>query len=121
MDDDIIREFIKYEITNDMWSTLSERFGGMSVTKLRSLTIKFDNYKKRPEHNMKKHLRQMSNMISELKNVDHTLTNKQQLQVIIRSLPQSWEHMKMHLTHNENIKTLEDCDAQKSGGPLITH
>ena len=42
MDDEIMREFRKYEITKDMWSTLSERFGGTSITKLRSLTIKFD-------------------------------------------------------------------------------
>ena len=104
-----------------MWSALSERFGGMSITKLRSLIIKFDTYKKCPEHNMKKNLRQMSNMISELKNVGHTLTNKQQVQVVICSLPQIWEHMKMHLIYNENIKTLEDCDAQKFEGPLITH
>ena len=58
---------------------------------------------------MKKHLRQMSNMISKLKDAGHTLTNEQQVQVVIRSLPQNWEHMKMHLTHNENIKTLEDA------------
>ena len=58
---------------------------------------------------MKKHLRQMSNMISKLKDAGHTLTNEQQVQAVIRSLPQNWEHMKMHLTHNENIKTLEDA------------
>ena len=108
MDNDIIRELRKYEITKDMWSTLSERFGGMCITKLRSLTIKFDTYKKRPKHNMKKHFRQMSNMISELKDAGHTLTDEQQVQVVIHSLPQSKEHMKMHLIHNETIKTLED-------------
>ena len=48
-------------------------------------------------------------MISELKDAGHTLTDEQRVQVMIRSLPQSWEHMKMHLTHNENIKTLEDA------------
>ena len=89
MDDDIIREFKKYKITKDMWSALSERFGGMSITKLRSLTIKFDTYKKCLEHNMKKHLRQMSNMISELKDAGHTLTDEQQVQAVIHSLLQS--------------------------------
>ena len=82
-----MREFRKYEITKDMWSTLSERFGGTSLTKLRSFNIKFDIYKKSPEHNMKKHLRNMSNMISELKDAGHTLTDEQQVQVVIRSLP----------------------------------
>ena len=89
MDDDIMREFRKYEITKDMWSILSKRFGGTSITKLKSLTIKFDTYRKRPKHNMKKHLRQMSNMISELKDAGHTLTDKQQVQALICSLPQS--------------------------------
>ena len=109
MDDDIMREFKKYEITKGMWFTLSKRFAGTSITKIRSLTIQFDTYKKRYEHNMKKHLRQMSNMISEHKEVGHTLTDEQQVQAMICSLPQSWEHIKMHLTHNENIKTLEDA------------
>ena len=81
----------------------------MSITKLISLTIKFDTYKKHPEHIMKKHLRHMSNMITELKNAGHTLTDEQQVQAVVRSLPHSWEHMKIHLTHNENIKTLEDA------------
>ena len=58
---------------------------------------------------MKKHLRQMSNMISELKHAGHTLTDEEKVQVVIRSLPQNWEHIKMHLTYNENIRTLEDA------------
>ena len=89
MDHDIMREFRKYEITKAMWSTLFKRFGGTSITKPRSLTIKFDFYKKRLENNMKKHLRQMSNMISELKDAGHTLTDEPQVQVVIRSLPQN--------------------------------
>ena len=89
IDGDIMREFRKYEITKDMWSVLFEKFDGTSITKLRSFTIKFDTYKKRPEHNMKKHLMQMSNMISELKNASHTLIDEQQVQAMIRLLPQS--------------------------------
>ena len=104
-----MREFRKYEITKDMWFALSKRFGGTSITKQRSLTIKFDTYKKRPGNNLKKHLRQLSNMISELKDACHTLTYEQQVQAVILSLPQNWEHVEMHLTHNENIKTLEDA------------
>ena len=91
MDDDIMREFRKYEITKDMCSALSERFGGMSLTKLRSLTIKFDTYKKHLEQNMKKHLRNMSNMISELKDESHTLTNEQKVHAVICLLPNNWE------------------------------
>ena len=39
----------------------------------------------------------------------HTLIDEQKVQVVIHSLPQSWEHMKMHFTHNEGIKTLKDA------------
>ena len=104
--DDIMREFRKYESAKDMWCTLFERFGSSFIIKLRSLTIKFDIYKKRPEHTMKKHLRHMLNMISELKHVGHTLIDEQQVQAVICSLSQSWEHVKMHLTHHESITTL---------------
>ena len=51
----------------------------------------------------------MSNMISELKDVGHILTDEQQVQAIIRFLQNSWEHMRMHLIHNESIKTMEDA------------
>ena len=90
------------------WYILKAKFRGTFITKLKSLTIKFDTYKKHPEHTMKKQLRHMLNMITELKDAGHTLIDEQQVQAIIRSLPHSWEHMKMHLTHNANIRTLED-------------
>ena len=43
-----MREFQKYEIVKDIWFVLSKRFGGTSITKLRSFTIKFDTYKECP-------------------------------------------------------------------------
>ena len=57
---------------------------------------------------MKKHLGETSNKIYKLKSVGHVLTDKQQIQALICSLPHSQEHMKMHLTHNENIQTMVD-------------
>ena len=57
---------------------------------------------------MKKHLRHMSNLIVELKDAGHVLTDEQQIQAVICSLPHTWDNMKMHLTHNEGIKTLSD-------------
>ena len=50
----------------------------------------------------------MSNMISELKGAGHELIDKQQVQVVIRSLPYAWEHLRINLTHNDNIKTFDD-------------
>ena len=48
-------------------------------------------------------------MICELKDVSHVSTDKQQVQVVICCLLYSWEYMKMHLTHNENIKMMDDA------------
>ena len=109
MDDDIAKQFKRYENAMELWNALREKFGGVSLTKLRSLTIKFDTYKKRPDHTMKKHLREMSNMISELNDAGHVLTEEQKIQAVIRSLPNSWEHMRMHLTHSKNIRNFEDA------------
>ena len=109
MDDDIAKQFKRFENAMELWNALREKFGGVSLTKLRSLTIKFDTYKKRPDHTMKKHLREMSNMISELNDAGHVLTEEQKIQAVIRSLPNSWEHMRMHLTHSKNIRNFEDA------------
>jgi len=50
----------------------------------------------------------MSNMISELRGVEHEMTDEQQVQPVIRSLPSNWEHMCVNLIHNDNIKTFDD-------------
>ena len=63
-------------MVKDMWSTLKTKFDGTSITKLKSFTIKFDTYKKKSKHIMKKHLREMSTMTCELKDGGHVLINK---------------------------------------------
>ena len=57
---------------------------------------------------MRQHLTVMSNMISELWGVVHEMIDEQQVQAIIHSLPSNWEHMRVNLTHNDNIKTFDD-------------
>ncbi|XP_031276066.1 uncharacterized protein LOC116134512 [Pistacia vera] len=109
MDNDLMKKYREYELAKDMWSALATKFGGTSIAKLQPLTIKFDTYKKKPEHTMRVHVRHLSNMISQLRDASHVLTNEQQVQAIIRLFPQNWEHMKIHLTHNEGIKNLEDA------------
>jgi len=91
-----------------MWEVLAARFGHTSVTKLRQLTIRFYSYKKLHGQTMKQHRRKMLNIINELKDTGHVLIDEQQMQAVIRSLPQSWKHIKMYLTHNENIKIFEN-------------
>ena len=57
---------------------------------------------------MTEHLRAMSSMIRDLKAAGNVLTDEQQVQAVIRSLPDSWVHMKQIMTHNENIKNFSD-------------
>ena len=47
-------------------------------------------------------------MISELRVAGHEMLNEQQVQAMIHSLPSHWEHMRVNLTHNDNIKTFDD-------------
>ena len=79
MENDVIREYRKYDVAMELWAALKERFGGTSLVKFRKLTIRFDTYKKRPKHNMRQHFREMSNMMSELKEAGHELTNEASL------------------------------------------
>ena len=51
----------------------------------------------------------MSNMISELADAGHVLKDEQQVRAVIHSLPNSWDHMKVQLNHNENIKAFDDA------------
>ena len=50
----------------------------------------------------------MSNMINDLKGVEHEMTDEQQVQVVILSLPSNWEHICVNFTHNDNIKIFND-------------
>ena len=77
MDNDVMHEYRKYHIAIELWVALKQRFN--DIAKFRKLTIRFDTYKKRPKNNMSQHLREMSNMISELNEAGHELTNEQQV------------------------------------------
>lgn len=49
----------------------------------------------------------MTNMISELKEVDKLMIDAQQIQVVIHSLPNTWEQMKIKTNHSEGLNTFE--------------
>ena len=57
---------------------------------------------------MSRHLTVMSNMINELKDDGHEMTNAQKVQVVICSLPSNWEYVHANLTYNDNIKIFDD-------------
>ncbi|GAV73343.1 UBN2_2 domain-containing protein, partial [Cephalotus follicularis] len=72
------------------------------------LVLKFEMYKKEPKNSMTEHLRIMSAMIKDLKNAKVALSDEQQVQAVIRSLPNSWVNRRQILTHTENIKNFAD-------------
>ncbi|KAF5469104.1 hypothetical protein F2P56_013200 [Juglans regia] len=108
MHNDLMCEFEIYDTAKSMWEALKLKFGETSATRLRGLIMRFDSYKMRSDHIMKQHLRAMSTMIRELKSAGNNLTDEQQAQAVILSLPNSWENMSQNLTHNENIKDFDD-------------
>lgn len=87
-----------------MWMTLKYNFGVTSTTKLRILTTKFDNYKL-PQTTMRQHLSEMGNLICDLNNAGHVLSDKQQVQAVIRSFT---IHGSIWRSHNDNIWTFVD-------------
>jgi hypothetical protein len=98
MHDDLIGEYETFQNAKDMWDQLKFDFGGISTTRLRSLVLKFEVYRKDPKHTMTEHLRIMSAMIHDLKAVGNVITDEQQVQAVIRSLPDSWVSMKQIMT-----------------------
>ncbi|OMO58188.1 Integrase, catalytic core [Corchorus capsularis] len=108
MHNDLIGEFEQYQTAHEMWQALRNKYGVTTLSKLRELNLKFNTYKKKPNHSMKQHLRTMSTLIRELSAAGVALTNEQQVQAVISSLPDSWEHMKANMTHNERVRTFED-------------
>lgn len=77
MADDLMYTYQDYETTQDIWVTLKEKYGGTSTTILCQLIINFDTYKKRQDHTMRQHLREMTHMIWELKTAGHVLIDEQ--------------------------------------------
>ena len=63
MQDDLIGEFEKFPTAMAMWEQLKFTFGDTSITRLRSLVLKFETHLKDPKVSMTEHLRGMSNMI----------------------------------------------------------
>ena len=63
--------FERHRSVQAIWNAAKVQYGGTLTTKLRQLTLKFDGYKKRQNHIMRQHITVMSNMISELRIVEH--------------------------------------------------
>ncbi|KAL0373357.1 UNVERIFIED_CONTAM: hypothetical protein Sradi_3251400 [Sesamum radiatum] len=108
MHDNLIREYEKYPTAKELWEVLKVAYGSTSATRLRALTLRFNQYVLDPKHSMIQHLDVMKDMIRELQNIGCELSDEQQVLAVLRSLPeQTWGHVKLVLTHNEQIKTFD--------------
>ena len=88
-----------------MWQALKEKYGGLLATKLRDLVMKFVNYKILLNHTNETTSQGDEKEWRGLKTSGHVFTDEQQVETVIKSLPKSWEHMKVNMTHNESVKT----------------
>ncbi|KAK4431023.1 hypothetical protein Salat_0864300 [Sesamum alatum] len=108
MQDNLIREYEKYSTAKELCEVLKVVYSSTSTTRLRALTLKFNQYVLDLKHLMIQHLDVMKDMIRELQNAGTELSNEQQVLAVLRSLPEkTWGQVKMVLTHNEQIKTFE--------------
>ncbi|KAK4421292.1 hypothetical protein Salat_2079700 [Sesamum alatum] len=108
MHDNLIREYEKYSTAKELWEVLKVTYGSTSATRLRALTLRFNQYVLDPKHLMIQHLDVIKDMIRELQNVDTKLSDEQKVLAVLRSLPeQTWGHVKLVLTHNEQIKIFD--------------
>lgn len=98
MQDDIVCQFEQFITTKQMCLVYKDKFGGMPMMKLRRSTIKLDSYRKRYQLAISQHLWEIANNIREIKSIEYEFTYKQKIQVVISSLPQSWEHMRINMT-----------------------
>ena len=108
MTDDVICQFERHTTASAMWAALKADFDGTSEARLRRLTVKFDNFVLLPNVTIRQHLRAMQNLIRELIEEGGTLSDAQQVQAVLKSLPRNWDTMKHTITHNGNIKTFAD-------------
>ncbi|KAL0454837.1 UNVERIFIED_CONTAM: hypothetical protein Slati_0822900 [Sesamum latifolium] len=83
-------------------------YGSTLVTRLRALTLRFNQYLLDPKYSMIQHLDVMKDMILRTPNAGCELSDEQQVLAVLRSLlKQTWGHEKLVLMHNEQIKTFD--------------
>ncbi|KAK4428585.1 hypothetical protein Salat_1158300 [Sesamum alatum] len=56
MHDNLIREYEKYPTTKELWKVLKATYGGTLATRLRALTLRFNQYILDPKHSIFQHL-----------------------------------------------------------------
>ena len=77
MHNDLIGEFDDYPNAQEMWNQLKITYGGTSATRLRVITLKFEQYVMDSKHSVAEHLRTMSALIHDLKAAGDNLSDEQ--------------------------------------------
>ena len=87
-----------------MWIALKAKFGGTTVTWLRAGIEIW--YLKGVAWWF--HVRASEENDLQVEAARNNLTNEQKIEAMIHSFPNSWEKMKLNMTHNERIQKLKD-------------
>ena len=87
MYDDLLEEFELCSTAKDMWDQLKIRFGQTPATKLRTLCLKWLEFKLNASWPMTKQLRTMSGIVRDLKAAGQDIPEKEQALNVIQALP----------------------------------
>jgi len=91
-----------------MWDLLKIHFGQTFETRLRTLQLKWMQYKMDSSQTTTEHLRIMGGIICDLKAIGKDIFEGEQVLNVIRALPdkpEHWNHVKMVLIHADHLRT----------------
>uniref|UniRef100_A0A2N9HAA9 CCHC-type domain-containing protein n=1 Tax=Fagus sylvatica TaxID=28930 RepID=A0A2N9HAA9_FAGSY len=100
MKDNIIRLFKERPTAKEMMDALETKYGCRSDTQIQLLLDKFNNIKMNEGDVVGDHVNQLELIAKELVDAGHTLSNKMQVNIVLNSLPPSWDHVVTSLTHS---------------------
>jgi hypothetical protein len=98
MKDNIVPLFEERPMAKDMMDALETKYGCRSDTQIQLLLDKFNNIKMNEGDIVGDHVNQLELIEKELADVGHTLSDKMQVTVVLKSLPPSWDHVVTSLT-----------------------
>ncbi|KAL0316519.1 UNVERIFIED_CONTAM: Retrovirus-related Pol polyprotein from transposon TNT 1-94 [Sesamum radiatum] len=97
MHDNLIREY-ENPTAKELWEVLKVAYGSTSASRLRALTLRFNQYVLDPKHSMIQYLDVMKDMIRELQNAGCELSDEQQVLVVLSVA----SHLKLEADRRES-------------------
>ena len=114
MHDDFIGAFEGCPTAKDMWDKLKTRFGETSTTRLRSLHLKWMQYRIDTTHTVAKLLQTMNTMVQDLKEVGYEISDEEQVLNVIKPFPgepKHWKNVKLPLIHSKHLKAFAEIQS----------